>query len=203
MEAATTTKAASGQRLVLALRHPLRVELLRQFIERTASPNELAVELRKPLGTVSYHVRELEKAGAIKLVAEHARRGAIEHYYRGIVRATFTEEEWTALPPWCREEISVQVLQTLFGEAYAALDRGTFDSQPDRHLTWRSLVVDADGWKELMAVLMQAHEGVEAIANRSLDRSAGPAAMEVIVGLLGFERGHLTGPKNDEAPRPQ
>jgi predicted transcriptional regulator len=30
---------------------------------------------------VSYHVRELEKAGLIELVTTKQRRGALEHYY--------------------------------------------------------------------------------------------------------------------------
>jgi predicted transcriptional regulator len=30
---------------------------------------------------VSYHVRQLEKAGLIELVATKPRRGALEHYY--------------------------------------------------------------------------------------------------------------------------
>ena len=35
----------------------------------------------EPLGNVSYHVRQLEKAGLIELVAVKQRRGALEHYY--------------------------------------------------------------------------------------------------------------------------
>jgi predicted transcriptional regulator len=52
---------------------------------RAMSPNELAFELQEPLGNVCYHVKELGKAGLIRLVDSVARRGALEHYYALVV----------------------------------------------------------------------------------------------------------------------
>ncbi len=69
-------------RVVRALAHPLRVQILAALERRTASPNELAEELEAPLGNVSYHVRQLASAGLVRLVRETPRRGAVEHYYR-------------------------------------------------------------------------------------------------------------------------
>ena len=54
-------------RVVKALAHPLRVQILGALERRTASPNELAEELGAPLGNVSYHVRQLASAGLLKL----------------------------------------------------------------------------------------------------------------------------------------
>lgn len=45
------------------------------------SPNGLYVVVGESLGNVSYHVRQLQKAGLIELVATKQRRGALEHYY--------------------------------------------------------------------------------------------------------------------------
>jgi hypothetical protein len=45
------------------------------------SPNSLPAALGEPLGNVSYHVRQLEKATLTELVAVKQRRGALEHYY--------------------------------------------------------------------------------------------------------------------------
>ena len=39
------------------------------------------VALGEPLGDVSYHVHQLEKAGLIELVAVKQQSGALEHYY--------------------------------------------------------------------------------------------------------------------------
>lgn len=66
--------------MMKAFAHPLRLEILRQLRSR-ASPTELARKLGAPLGSVSYHVRVLADLGALQLVDEMPRRGAIEHYY--------------------------------------------------------------------------------------------------------------------------
>jgi hypothetical protein len=60
--------------------------------DRVASPKEIADETGHPLGTVSYHVRELLKLECIELVDTTPRRGAIEHHYRALARATITVE---------------------------------------------------------------------------------------------------------------
>ena len=66
--------------MVKAFAHPLRLEILRELGSR-ASPTELARQLGAPLGSVSYHVRVLADLGALELVDQAPRRGAIEHYY--------------------------------------------------------------------------------------------------------------------------
>jgi DNA-binding transcriptional ArsR family regulator len=82
-----------------ALTHPLRVEILARLDiaaksngkhdgERPGaySPSELTALVGAPLGNVSYHVRELAKAGLIKPAGRPAqRRGALEHFYRSVV----------------------------------------------------------------------------------------------------------------------
>ena len=65
-------------RYVKAMSHPLRVRILAILQERTASPVELAQVLEGTLGTVSYHVRTLERFGLIKLVRTTPVRGAVE-----------------------------------------------------------------------------------------------------------------------------
>ena len=66
--------------MVKAFAHPLRLEILRRLGDR-ASPTELARKMGAPLGSVSYHVRVLADMGALQLVDQAPRRGAIEHYY--------------------------------------------------------------------------------------------------------------------------
>jgi DNA-binding transcriptional ArsR family regulator len=66
--------------MVKAFAHPLRLEILR-LLDSRASPTELSRRLGAPLGSVSYHVRVLAELGALQLVDQAPRRGAIEHYY--------------------------------------------------------------------------------------------------------------------------
>ena len=78
----------------MAFVHPLKLRILALMTEPPPpravgegapepgwSLNSLYVAAGEPLGNVSYHVRQLEKAGLIELVATKQRRGALEHYY--------------------------------------------------------------------------------------------------------------------------
>ena len=85
-------------RLVKAMAHPLRVQILSVLEQRVASPRELSDELDAPLGNVSYHVRTLSSLGLIKLVKKTPRRGAIEHYYEARGRAVVTDKAWAEVP---------------------------------------------------------------------------------------------------------
>ena len=65
-----------------ALGQPDRLRLLRALLDEPASPVRLAKQLDDiPLGSVSYHVRQLAEAGLVELTETVPRRGAIEHIY--------------------------------------------------------------------------------------------------------------------------
>ena len=103
MAAKTKTKTrdkATGvdQRLVKALAHPLRVQILTILNERMASPNELSKELEEGLSQVSYHVKVLKDFECIEMVKTEPRRGAVEHYYRATARAYLSDKDWQNLP---------------------------------------------------------------------------------------------------------
>jgi hypothetical protein len=70
--------------LLFCLRHPLRRELLRLYVKEAdrLSPKQLSDFTKKNLYLVGYHVRTLAEHGAVELVAEEPRRGAVEHFYR-------------------------------------------------------------------------------------------------------------------------
>lgn len=76
--------------LMFALGNPLRRRILRTMsaVERI-SPRELADELGEPLGNVSYHVLVLLGKGAVRLVGNRRRRGAMQHFYSFAI-----EEPW-------------------------------------------------------------------------------------------------------------
>jgi len=81
-----TNPEAIDQRLVRALSHPLRVQILEILSERVASPNDLSEELGVELTHVAYHTRTLDRCGCLELVDTAQRRGATEHYYRTAAR---------------------------------------------------------------------------------------------------------------------
>lgn len=180
-----------------ALRHPLRVRILEVVNERDISPiqfmnQQLAPSVgvsSKALSSISYHFRALAKSGCIELVDTFARRGATEHVYRGTVRAYFTDEEWMNLSDRERCLVSRTVYQGLAARTEGAMMCHTFDSRPDRHLTWVAMEIDERGWTELMATLAGAYEDVTRIRRNAEERAtaSGERAVPVTVGLLGFE----------------
>jgi DNA-binding transcriptional ArsR family regulator len=186
------TKQAAGvvdQRLAKALSHPLRAHVLAILNDRVASPNQIATELGEPLGNVSYHVKTLAELGCIELVDTAPRRGAIEHFYRAVVRPFFSERDWKRMPPSVRQGISDATLQQIWEDASTALDDGTFDRRSDRHLTRSRLVLDEQGWKQVNDVLSETTKRVEEAASESAKRRAGDSdsGFNTSVVLMHFE----------------
>jgi len=72
------------QALLACLRHPLRKQLLRLYVEEDGmlSPKELSVFTKRHVSNVGYHVRVLAEYGAVELVETRPRRGSVEHFYR-------------------------------------------------------------------------------------------------------------------------
>ena len=68
--------------LLIALRHPLRRQILRTMAEQDPiSPRQISDELREPLSNVSYHVRVLADCNAVTLVDTAPVRGSMQHFY--------------------------------------------------------------------------------------------------------------------------
>jgi len=72
------------QALIEAIGHPIRRRLLRRYLESPAklSPKELADTERLSLSLVGWHVRRLEKLGAVEFVGDRQRRRVRQHFYR-------------------------------------------------------------------------------------------------------------------------
>jgi DNA-binding transcriptional ArsR family regulator len=166
------TASAVDSRLAKALAHPLRVQLLAALNEGVASPNELAKRLDEPLTNVSYHVRMLHDLGTIELVETEPRRGALEHYYRAVVRPFFGDRDWKRLPKNARGSISDAVLQLVWEDAAEAIKRGLFDERDDRHLSRSVLAVDEQGWEELHDLLADTLDRAMQIQAESASRAS-------------------------------
>jgi DNA-binding transcriptional ArsR family regulator len=202
------TKQAAGvvdRRLAKALSHPLRAHVLTILNERVASPNQIANELDEPLGNVSYHVKTLAEMGCIELVNTEPRRGAIEHFYRAVVRPFFSDKDWKRLPPSARQGISDATLQLIWDDTSDALNAGTFDRRTDRHLSRSRLVLDEKGWKEVNKLLLDTMNRVgeiEAEAAKRRGDDDGDGGFNTNVVLMHFEStGSGEGPKRSKPNR--
>jgi len=155
-----------------ALAHPLRVQLLTALNEGVASPNELAKRLSEPLTNVSYHVRMLHDLGCIELVETEPRRGALEHYYRAIVRPFFADKDWKKLPKNTRGSISDMTLGLVWDDTAEAIKSGIFDEREDRHLSRSVLCVDEQGWEDMNDLLSETLDRAMQIQADSAGRVA-------------------------------
>jgi DNA-binding transcriptional ArsR family regulator len=180
----------SDPRVIKALTHPLRVQILRALEERIASPSELADEIGAPLGNVSYHVRQLHALGLIKLVKKTPRRGAIEHHYKALVQPPMTDAAWAGQPDVVRESVVGSSLGQL-GEAVNAAAAGGGFRRPEAQLVRDEIVVDDKGFQDIAKELARSHERVTKIrddAARRLQKSGGDGHQANVVTML-FEAG--------------
>jgi len=176
--------------LVRAVAHPLRMQALAILNERSASPKELGAELDAPVANVSYHVHELEKMELIELVDERKRGGAVEHFYRTTARPLMSGRAWERLSLEERHEASASIIQMLLADASRALAAGLFDARSNRHLSRVRMVVDEEGWRQLVAIQDAALEAILEVRAASVER-LGDAGAErgfpAIAGLTCFE----------------
>jgi DNA-binding transcriptional ArsR family regulator len=179
----------SDPRIIKALTHPLRIQILAALDERTASPSELADELGAPLGNVSYHVRQLAGLGLIKLVKRTPRRGAIEHHYKAVGRPQITDDAWAGTSATVKDAVVGAALGNLGSAVTAAAAAGGF-SRPDAHLTRTKVTVDERGWKDIDKELNATLARLKRISDDSAKRLAkagpdGEQAATVVMMLFG------------------
>lgn len=177
------------QRIAKALSHPVRANILAILNQRVASPNEISEELKEPLGNVSYHVRALLNLNCIELVRTAPRRGAIEHYYRAIERPFFSDRDWTRMPPSARAAISDKILDLAWKDLSAAIEAGTFEARPDRHLSRTALLLDEQAWEELNEILAGVVEDAMRLEAESASRRAdnGEEGINTKLSMVHFE----------------
>lgn len=93
----TNLNRSDDNDLLVALRHPLRRDILRTMAgEEAISPREIASALAQPLSNVSYHVRVLADCAAVSLVSTKPVRGSMQHFYCTAIEA-----------PWAREVLGL------------------------------------------------------------------------------------------------
>lgn len=189
----TKTKARGStgvdQKLVKALAHPLRVEILTILNERMASPNELSKELDEGLSQVSYHVKVLKDFECIEMVKTEPRRGAVEHYYRATARAFISDADWRKMPDSIKPGVTTSFIRMLVEDVIATVQGGNFDKREDRHVSWTPGVVDEQAWAEITDLLEETLKKIISIQAKAATRLArsGEKGIPMTVAMLGYE----------------
>jgi hypothetical protein len=184
---------AIDQRLVRALSHPLRIQILEILTERVASPNVLAHELGEGLTHVAYHTRALDRCGCLELVETAQRRGATEHFYKASPNAFIGDRAWRKVPRSLRGGVTAASLQTFIDKAVAALEAGTIDDRDDTTFSWMPLHLDEQGWEEVTSIMAETTERVlraQAASKRRVEKAGRNAKrISAVVAVANFETG--------------
>lgn len=176
-------------RLMKALSHKDRVQILSILSEREASPNELTELVNLGLSKVSYHVTVLKDFDLIEMVKTEPRRGAVEHFYRAKQRVILPDSLWENIPKAMRQEITREVLGDALNDVKTAVKAGTFDARDDFHLSWIPANLDLTAWLVLKALMVEFEERAmkaQAEASQRLAES-GEKGFPATFVLFGFE----------------
>lgn len=189
MKSAATRRSPDAT-LGAAVAHPLRCRCLTILADRVASPAEIARELRLEVSNVGYHVGALVDAGMIEEVGQRPVRGAVEHFYRAVVRPITTTEAEADTPLDRRRSFARTTWSLITANATTALAAGTAVERPEHHLTRVPLRVDEQGWSDLSDAYMELYERVYEIQADSAERlgtTPEEPGMSVLSVLAFFE----------------
>jgi DNA-binding transcriptional ArsR family regulator len=131
-------------RVIKAIGHPLRWQMLEALNEGEASPAQLARRFDEPVNLVAYHMGILAKAGGVELVRTEPRRGSTEHFYRANMRPFFADREWARLPSETRQAVLAVESKRIVNDIRAAAAGTGFD-HPKAHVSWTPLDLDRQG----------------------------------------------------------
>ena len=188
-------------RVIKAIGHPLRWQMLEALNEGEASPAMLARRFGEPVNLVAYHMGILAKAGGVEMVRTEPRRGSTEHYYRATMRPYFADREWSRLPTETRRALLAVETKRIVNDIRAAA-AGTGLDHPKAHVSWSPLELDREGYDEVATLLSGVLDQLNDIQARSSVRQAEKGSknnkkLSTEVAILHFER-----PKRARRGRP-
>lgn len=163
--------ATVDPRLMKALSHPLRQRILQALNQRVASPAELSQELGESLGNVSYHVKILAELEMIELVRTAPVRGALEHFYRPMVRSYVDDEHWSQLPLSVRRDLFDQTIQQIWDHLTDAAEEDRLDDPTDS-VVWVDFEFDGEALEELSAEIAALVDRAVALQSKAMARIA-------------------------------
>jgi DNA-binding transcriptional ArsR family regulator len=155
--------------------HPIRLRAMRILSERIATPAEIAAAIDEPVNNVAYHIKVLKKLECIELVRTTQARGGrvAEHFYRATQRPYWDAAAWEQLDE--REKLGVTgaIMNQISEDIAQAMSHGTFNGTDDNHISRSPMVVDQDGWREVVELLEDAMEALMDIQARVNGRATG------------------------------
>jgi hypothetical protein len=142
-------------RLAIVFDYELRLKIVTELYMRPMSPSQFFEEFGGGnVSRVSRHFKILHEHGWLRFIRTapcKGPRGADQNVYRAPELVVLDEETWALLPYSIKVSWSCIALKQLTERVRDALAADTFDSRPERHLTWTPLLLDRAGWDRVMA----------------------------------------------------
>lgn len=137
------------------------------------------------------HILDLYRSGCIEFAGHKLVSGSMRPVYRALVLPVVYDETYRRMQLEERRDLNSAVVQGIFTETMSSYRSDHMNQDEDLCLLWDALNLDAEGKRELLALLMATWEGAQAINGRAANRLAksGKTGESTFVGLLGFERG--------------
>jgi DNA-binding transcriptional ArsR family regulator len=161
--------AASRRRLVRALAHPARADIVRRLtVEGPRTVSQLAWGAGRSRGAIRHHIRVLEDCGAVERVAgrDSDRRTVA---YRPLAWGLIETSDWGELPLAVRREIFAGDLWRIERDTRSALAAGGFDRN-DAHVSWTLAQLDQPAYAQLVALLDETLKRTLAIRGSAAER---------------------------------
>ncbi len=125
---------------IRALADPLRVRIIGALTEEPMTAKQVAVYLDEPPQRTHYHIRELEKAGLLKLVGTREHGGILEKYYRALANGYTVPE--SLISSMSRDEAAAAMNRLLISSADEFL---RVFGHPDKRFAQANCTVNISG----------------------------------------------------------
>jgi hypothetical protein len=180
------------ERLAKVFSHPLRAQLLASLNERPGSPHDLMKRLaaqgeEHTLNLIAYHVRVLQRYGAIQLVDTETIRGATKHIYAANRKMLIDGDDWLNLPDEAQIGICANAIGEAVERAQDALEQGTMPKDDPVIVNLR-LDVDDTTWTQIRERVTLAWDDIEKLQPDAISGTPDPAKrFPVTVSLLAYK----------------
>jgi len=138
--------------LMKALSNRWRSRILRALLGSPMSPTRFVEAAGGDHSYVSRCFRELAAWGWVEVDEERRggqRGGGVERVYRLVRPPYFDCTNWHSFPSSLRAEVSHTLVTTYFERVCEAIEAGSLDGDPDRHVSWKPLTLDREAWVEI------------------------------------------------------
>lgn len=192
------TDSQIDPRLLRALRHPVRQQILVSLLATPASAGELADELGLPLSRIRRHLRFLCENDAIEPAETSAAdaAGEDERRYRSMMRPYLDDAHFAQLPAERRELLNALTLRDIARRVDDGMAAGGFRHH-QTHVSYTRLLLDEQGWQEVVDLLAGVLEEVMMIEAEAMERAT-PAGEELEASSMAIM--HFSNAERTEAP---